>query len=70
MVRSKENYKFDVGVKGLIMYLLGIIVYCFHMFLHASRFETILGLNWSSVFFKMDLINITQCQFMFDRSSW
>ena len=28
MVGSKENYKFDVGVKGLIMYLLGIIVSC------------------------------------------
>ena len=51
MVGSKENYKFDVGVKGLIIYLLGIIVSCFHMFLHASRFETILGLNWLSVFF-------------------
>ena len=51
MVGSKENYKFDVGVKGLIMYLLGIIVSCFHMFLHASRFETILGLNWLSIFF-------------------
>ena len=51
MVGSKENYKFDVGVKGLIIYLLGIIVSCFHMFLHASRFETILGLNWLSGFF-------------------
>ena len=28
MVGSKENYKFDVGVKGLIIYLLGIIVSC------------------------------------------
>ena len=28
MVWSKENYKFDVGVKGLIIYLLGIIVSC------------------------------------------
>ena len=37
MVGSKENYKFDVGVKGLIIYLLGIIVSCLHMFriLHA-----------------------------------
>ena len=71
MVGSKENYKFDVGVKGLIIYLLGIIVSCLHMFLHASRFETILGLNWlSGFFFQMDLINITHCQFMFDRSSW
>ena len=71
MVGSKENYKFDVGVKVIIIYLLGIIVSCFHMFLHASRFETILGLNWlSGFFFQMDLINITQCQFMFDRSSW
>ena len=32
MVGSKENYKFDVGVKGLIIYLLGLIVSCFHMF--------------------------------------
>ena len=32
MVGSKENYKFDVGVKGLIIYLLGIIVSCLHMF--------------------------------------
>ena len=51
MFGSKENYKFDVGVKGLIIYLLGIIVSCFHMFLHASRFEIILGLNWLSEFF-------------------
>ena len=28
MVGSKENYKFYVGVKGLITYLLGIIVSC------------------------------------------
>ena len=37
MVGSKENYKFDVGVKGLIISLLGIIVSCLHMFgiLHA-----------------------------------
>ena len=37
MVGSKENYKFDVGVKGLIIYLLGIIVSCLHMskILHA-----------------------------------
>ena len=37
MVGSKENYKFDVGVKGLIIHLLGIIVSCLHMFriLHA-----------------------------------
>ena len=28
MIGSKENYKFDVGVKGLIIYLLGIIVSC------------------------------------------
>ena len=37
MVGSKENYKFDVGVKGLIVSLLGIIVSCLHMFriLHA-----------------------------------
>ena len=26
MVGSKENYKFDVGVKGLIIYLLGLIL--------------------------------------------
>ena len=32
MVGSKENYKFDVGVKELIIYLLGIIVSCLHMF--------------------------------------
>ena len=32
MVGNKENYKFDVGVKGLIISLLGIIVSCFHMF--------------------------------------
>ena len=37
MVGSKENYKFDVEVKRLIIYLLGIIVSCSHMFkiLHA-----------------------------------
>ena len=72
MVGSKENYKFDVGVKGLIIYLLGIIVSCFHMFLHASRFETINSRSQLAIgiFFQMDLINITQCQFMFDRSSW
>ena len=28
MVGSEENYKFDVGVKELIIYLLGIIVSC------------------------------------------
>ena len=32
MVGSKENYKFDGGVKGLIIYLLGLIVFCLHMF--------------------------------------
>ena len=32
MVGSKENYKFDVGVKGLIIYLLGLIVSCLYMF--------------------------------------
>ena len=32
MVGSKENYKFDVGVKGLIMYLLGLIVSSLYMF--------------------------------------
>ena len=37
MVGSKKNYKFDVGVKKSIIYLLGIIVSCWHMFkiLHA-----------------------------------
>ena len=37
MVGSKENYKFDVGVKGLIIYLLGLTVSCLYMFkiLHA-----------------------------------
>ena len=37
MVESKENNKFDVEVKRLIIYLLGIIVSCSHMFkiLHA-----------------------------------
>ena len=37
MVGSKENYKFAVGGKGLIIYLLGIIVSCLFMFriLHA-----------------------------------
>ena len=39
LVGSKENCKFDVGVKRLpvTIYLLGIIVFCLHMFriLHA-----------------------------------